>query len=76
MPCYVTCGAAEDQLAKPRVPVGAHHQEIGIKIGGARKYFIADTNLGGNRGPHLGLNSMTGQRRGDGCVRSERTYVI
>lgn len=73
---YMTRGSAEHHLTKPRVPVGAHHQEIGIKIGRARKYFIADTDLGGNRGLHLGPHSMTGQGRGNGCVRSQRTYVI
>ena len=73
---YLTCGSAKDQLAKPRVPIGAHHQKIGIKIGGTRKYFIANTDLGGNRGLYLGPHSVTGQRRDNGCIRSQRTYVI
>ena len=72
----VTCGSAEDQLTKPRVPIGAHHQEIGIKISRTRKYFVANTDLGGNRGAQLWLEPVTGQGRGDGCVRSKRACVI
>ena len=35
-------GAAHDELLKARVAIGAHHQEVGVAVGGARQQHVSD----------------------------------
>ena len=37
--------ATKDQLAKAGMPIGPHHQEVGIKVGGTRKNLVANTDV-------------------------------
>jgi hypothetical protein len=59
MRANVTGGSAKDELAKARAPIGPHHQEVGIKVGGTRRDLVTKVDIGGNRGPHLLLAGLT-----------------
>jgi hypothetical protein len=45
VPRNVPRRSAEHDLAEPGVTIGAHHEQVGIEIGGTRQDFVADADF-------------------------------
>ena len=50
------------------MPIGAHDQQIGAKIRGARQQHLADRQTGRDRALDLGLDAMPRQMQRDICA--------
>ena len=58
-------GAAQNELAQPRMTIGPHDDQIGPVIGGFREDHVADRDIRGDGPLGLRIDAVAGQMGGN-----------